>query len=607
MQTRAEYQRARRAALVASPANPIAAPMPIDFDTVISNAAPAIAPVNHIEASAIKAIAHKLTTPIPAPAHQNAKSAAKQPVRPHHSASLAAVAATVAIATISANAAGAVTPEFLAEPLMVEAQALTIESPGAELVLGRGEIVASRAATRSDLATAMGETFEFADTATLTMAAEALASAELLLTSERRATPELIEEIQTASEELREALNLLYAIGAGDYERALEVLEALAGYGQYELAASATDDAAEVDDAEQTSELGIFEAAIEEATAIVEAEVPVANAPAVSAPAINAPAINGPAANPPAATGPVANGPAPSAPVPSAPAAIVPQTPVEVPNPFGLPTPELSPAATEADPFAPVGPELLAPEPELAEDVELPLETADLLDITNEIILNVTERVENAISEAELPIPVMEPRALTAAEAIETLVAEAQADGPRLHAAYAYSLAGQSNGRIPADMLQNLSWAEGHMLRPDAATQLERLNEAYRLEFGTDLPITSTYRSFAGQVQARARSGMWAATPGTSNHGWAIAVDFTGGINRFGTPQHVWMQENAPAFGWVHPEWARRGGRLPEPWHWEFWGTPDAETGEAPSPGILRGTESNQPGDFVPSDSIWHP
>jgi LAS superfamily LD-carboxypeptidase LdcB len=63
-----------------------------------------------------------------------------------------------------------------------------------------------------------------------------------------------------------------------------------------------------------------------------------------------------------------------------------------------------------------------------------------------------------------------------------------------------------------------------------------------------------------------------AAVPGTSNHGWGTAVDLCGGVEAFGTATHLWMLENAPAFGWFHPSWAKPGGGRPEPWHWEFAG-----------------------------------
>jgi LAS superfamily LD-carboxypeptidase LdcB len=214
---------------------------------------------------------------------------------------------------------------------------------------------------------------------------------------------------------------------------------------------------------------------------------------------------------------------------------------------------------------------------------------AQLDQFAYDLVMHYTERLEGLLAEDDVPVPVAEPRPFTVTEQIQALVVEAQADGARLHTTYAYSFDGMRNGHIPSEAMQSLTWAPNHMLRPDAAAQFERLNEAFRAQFGVDIHVTSSYRSFSGQVSSRARFGRWAATPGTSNHGWGVAVDLSGGINRFRTVQHQWMQENAPAFGWIHPDWARQGGSLPEPWHWEFWGTPCPETGEPHSPGILRG------------------
>jgi LAS superfamily LD-carboxypeptidase LdcB len=58
--------------------------------------------------------------------------------------------------------------------------------------------------------------------------------------------------------------------------------------------------------------------------------------------------------------------------------------------------------------------------------------------------------------------------------------------------------------------------------------------------------------------------------PGTSNHGWALAVDLCGGINIGGSAQWAWMVANAARFGFVQPDWASPGGEKPEPWHWEY-------------------------------------
>jgi LAS superfamily LD-carboxypeptidase LdcB len=93
---------------------------------------------------------------------------------------------------------------------------------------------------------------------------------------------------------------------------------------------------------------------------------------------------------------------------------------------------------------------------------------------------------------------------------------------------------------------------------------------AYRLDFGTPLCITDSYRSLAAQQEAAREKPALAAVPGTSNHGWGLAVDLCGGINTAGTPQSQWMADNAGRYGWVHPSWAAQGGEKPEPWHWEY-------------------------------------
>ncbi|MGY1660072.1 NlpC/P60 family protein [Geodermatophilus sp. SYSU D00705] len=127
---------------------------------------------------------------------------------------------------------------------------------------------------------------------------------------------------------------------------------------------------------------------------------------------------------------------------------------------------------------------------------------------------------------------------------------------------------GWSNGRIPAGTLCTI--ARGHSLRCDAAAGYTAMATAFEAAFGRALCITDSYRSHAAQVTAFRAKPALAAVPGTSNHGWALAVDLCGGINVAGTAQNTWMAENAGRFGFVQPEWARPGGEKPEPWHWEF-------------------------------------
>ncbi|WP_198393680.1 D-alanyl-D-alanine carboxypeptidase family protein [Brevibacterium yomogidense] len=131
---------------------------------------------------------------------------------------------------------------------------------------------------------------------------------------------------------------------------------------------------------------------------------------------------------------------------------------------------------------------------------------------------------------------------------------------------------GHQNGRIPSVALCALETAPGHLMRCDAARAFDEMSRAYQQEFGTRISVTDSYRDYDTQVILKRRKGRMAATPGTSNHGWGLAMDLGGGINRFGTAAHRWMQSNASRFGYTHPAWARQNGSLPEAWHWEYAG-----------------------------------
>ncbi|ANC32104.1 M15 family metallopeptidase [Isoptericola dokdonensis] len=135
---------------------------------------------------------------------------------------------------------------------------------------------------------------------------------------------------------------------------------------------------------------------------------------------------------------------------------------------------------------------------------------------------------------------------------------------------YAGTTAGYANGRIPASVLCEIPWAPWHMLRCDAAAQLESLNTAYRAEFGTDIPITDSYRSYDAQVAVRAAKPTLAAVPGTSNHGWGLALDLSTPISGGTSAEYAWLRVHGPDYGWDNPTWARPDGRKPEPWHFEF-------------------------------------
>lgn len=127
-----------------------------------------------------------------------------------------------------------------------------------------------------------------------------------------------------------------------------------------------------------------------------------------------------------------------------------------------------------------------------------------------------------------------------------------------------------SNGKIPASALTSLSFARGQALRCDAASMLEELSQAYQQRFGVPIGVTDTYRSYSEQVSTRAAKPGLAAVPGTSNHGWGLAIDLTAPASNPGSAQYKWLRANAPLYGWDNPAWARTNGSKPEPWHFEY-------------------------------------
>lgn len=151
------------------------------------------------------------------------------------------------------------------------------------------------------------------------------------------------------------------------------------------------------------------------------------------------------------------------------------------------------------------------------------------------------------------------------------------------YAAGSLAWGGYENGRIPDSALCALpaEFGAGHRAECSAAAALIALNEEYKSGHGgASLQLTSGYRDYAGQVAARsdwcARGSCGnAATPGTSNHGWAKAVDFRGfgSIGVYTDPDYLWMLTVGPKYGWHNPPYMQAGGKGPhEPWHFEYRG-----------------------------------
>ena len=140
---------------------------------------------------------------------------------------------------------------------------------------------------------------------------------------------------------------------------------------------------------------------------------------------------------------------------------------------------------------------------------------------------------------------------------------------PRAAGEAAGAWGGYPNGFIPPTALCPLG-VGAHLLRCDAAAAFAALDQAYAAAFGQRMCVTDSYRTFVSQVRLYGQKPALAAVPGTSNHGWGLAVDLCGGAQSFGSPQYAWLAANAPVFGWSNPPWARPGAGREEPWHWEF-------------------------------------
>jgi D-alanyl-D-alanine carboxypeptidase len=122
-------------------------------------------------------------------------------------------------------------------------------------------------------------------------------------------------------------------------------------------------------------------------------------------------------------------------------------------------------------------------------------------------------------------------------------------------------LAAYGNGRIPSSALEQVG-SSGHRLWEPAAEQLTRLIQDAR-RVGVHIGITDSYRSYEAQVDLARRKGLYsqgglAAVPGTSDHGWGMAVDLD-----LDAQAQAWMRSHGPAYGF-HEDTPR------EPWHWGF-------------------------------------
>ena len=120
------------------------------------------------------------------------------------------------------------------------------------------------------------------------------------------------------------------------------------------------------------------------------------------------------------------------------------------------------------------------------------------------------------------------------------------------------------NGKLTSSSLCDIQ--DGEELRNDAAVAFAELNFRFEQEFGRDICISDGYRTLSSQYATKRSRGYLAATPGTSVHGWGLAIDLCAGDARGATK--AWLEENGETWGWVNPSWAKSSKW--EPWHFEY-------------------------------------
>lgn len=138
-------------------------------------------------------------------------------------------------------------------------------------------------------------------------------------------------------------------------------------------------------------------------------------------------------------------------------------------------------------------------------------------------------------------------------------------------------LARWGNGRIPASLLEAIGQGE-HRLARDAAKAFKAMAADARRD-GVILTVSDSYRSLdeqAAMVESRGHygEGGLAAEPGTSAHGWGMAIDLDLNGRAIG-----WMRANAAKYGYVED--------VPrEPWHWTYQPNAAGGRGNASTKGL---------------------
>lgn len=157
---------------------------------------------------------------------------------------------------------------------------------------------------------------------------------------------------------------------------------------------------------------------------------------------------------------------------------------------------------------------------------------------------------------------------------------------------------GYRNGRIPLTALALIPDTSGQYIKSSLLAPLQALRAAFKSHFGKQLDITEAYRDLRRQENLdyawvhKYPGANLAAIPGTSIHGWAMAVDFGSGVNVFGSPEKVWMDANAPKYGLLP---TGNGFSPREAWHFEGIGTVTASLGAV----TINSTEEDGMGFYI--------
>jgi hypothetical protein len=113
-----------------------------------------------------------------------------------------------------------------------------------------------------------------------------------------------------------------------------------------------------------------------------------------------------------------------------------------------------------------------------------------------------------------------------------------------------------ANGYIPTSALASIPGSNAGLLK-EAALAYTAMDAATSVSLAIyDGDVGRTYRSLARQVLAKRLYGSNAATPGTSNHGWGLAVDLSN------PGQRSAVDQVGSRFGWAKA-WSDAS--------WEWW------------------------------------